>query len=141
LQKSLAVHKGTWRLRLDEVSGSNARLWLLSHAVTTTLIPVLPYLFKAGDKVTERTGKQVAGEAWEWSKELWAKLRPKVEAKPAALEAAQGVAKTPDDPDAQAALRVQFRKLLTEDEALAGQVSQLIPSKLKKQSQRDLISS
>lgn len=95
----------------------------LTQAVTTTLIPVLPYLLKAGEKAAEESGKKIGGEAWEWAKELWTKLRPKVEAKPAALEAAQEVATTPDDKDAQAALRVQFKKLLAEDEALAREVT------------------
>ena len=96
----------------------------LTHAVTTTLVPVLPYLLKAGEKAAEEAGKKAAGEAWDWAKELWTRLRPRVEAKPAALEAVQDVAHTPDDEDAQAALRVQFKKLLAEDETLAVEVTQ-----------------
>jgi hypothetical protein len=95
----------------------------LTQAVTTTLIPLLPYLFKAGEKAAEETGKQIAGGAWNSAKELWTKLRPKVEAKPAALEAAQDVATTPEDSDARAALRLQLKKLLIEDEALAREVT------------------
>jgi hypothetical protein len=52
------------------------------------------------------------------------KLKPKVEAKESALEAAQDVAQSPEDEDAQAALRVQLKKLLTEDQSLAEEVSQ-----------------
>jgi hypothetical protein len=96
----------------------------LTHAVTTTLIPVLPYLLKAGEKGAEEAGKKLGGEAWEGVKNLWAKLRPKVEAKPAALEAVHEVATAPDDADAQAALRLQLRKLLTEDQNLASEINQ-----------------
>jgi len=95
----------------------------LASSLTTALVPVLPYLLKAGEKAAEETGKAVAGQSWEWAKSLWTKLKPDVEAKPAALEAAQDVARAPEDQDLQAALRVQLKKLLTEDQSLAEEVS------------------
>jgi hypothetical protein len=95
----------------------------LASSVTTALVPLLPYLLKAGDKAAEETGKLVAGQSWEWGKSLWTKLKPKVEAKPAALEAAQDVAQEPEDQYAQAAFRQQLKKLLTEDQSLAEEVS------------------
>jgi len=57
---------------------------------------------------------------------LWDKLRPKVEAKPAALEAVQDVAEHPDDEDALAALRQQLKKLLAEDEPLVQELARLL---------------
>ena len=95
----------------------------LASSLTTVLVPLLPYLLKAGEKAAEETGKQVAGQSWEWAKSLWNKLKPKVEAKEAALEAAQDVAESPEDEDAQAALRRQLKKLLTDDQALAEELS------------------
>jgi hypothetical protein len=95
----------------------------LASSLTTALIPLLPYLLKAGEKAAEETGKAVAGQSWEWTKSLWTKLKPGVEAKPAALEAAQDVAHAPEDEDLQVALRVQLKKLLTEDRSLAEEVS------------------
>ena len=95
----------------------------LASSLTTALVPLLPYLLKAGEKAAEETGKTVADQSLEWAKSLWAKLKPKVDAKPAALEAAQDAAQTPDDADAQAALRMQLKKLLTEDQSLAEEVS------------------
>ena len=95
----------------------------LASSVTTALVPLLPYLLKAGEKAAEETGKTVAGQSWEWAKSLWTKLKPQVEAKPAALEAAQDVARAPEDEDLQVTLRVQLKKLLTEDESLAEEVS------------------
>ena len=95
----------------------------LASSVTTALVPLLPYLLKAGEKAAEETGKAVAGQSWEWGKSLWTKLKPRVEANPAALVAAQDVAQAPEDGDLQAALRVQLKKLLTEDQSLAEEVS------------------
>ena len=95
----------------------------MASSVTTALVPLLPYLLKAGEKAAEETGKAVAAQSWEWGKSLWSKLKPKVEAKPEALEAAQDIAQSPDDQDAQAAFRRQLKKLLTEDESLAEEVS------------------
>src|ERR1700745_2619770 len=95
----------------------------LASSLTTALVPLLPYLLKAGEKAAEETGKAVAGQSLEWAKSLWTKLKPKVEAKPAALEAAQDVAHAPEDEDLQTALRVQLKKLLTEDQSLAEEVS------------------
>ena len=96
---------------------------VLASSLTTALVPLLPFLLKAGEKAAEETGKTVAGQSLEWAKSLWTKLKPKVEAKPAALEAAEDVAKSPEDEDLQATLRVQLRKLLTEDQSLAEEVS------------------
>ena len=98
----------------------------LASSVTAALVPLLPYLLKAGDKAAEEAGKTVGSQSLEWAKSLWIKLKPTVEAKPAALEAAQDVAESPEDEDAQVALRRQLRKLLTEDQSLAEEVSRLL---------------
>ena len=95
----------------------------LASSVTTALVPFLPYLLKAGEKAAEETGKTVAGQSWEWAKSLWTKLKPRVEAKPGALEAAQDAAQAPEDQDAQATFRQLLKKLLTEDRSLADEVS------------------
>ena len=96
---------------------------LIAGSLTTVLVPLLPYLLKAGEKAAEETGKAVAGQSLEWAKSIWAKLGPKVEAKEAALEAAHDVADAPEDEEAQIALRRQLKKLLTEDQSLAAEVS------------------
>lgn len=100
-------------------------LTTLAKDLITFLTPFLPYLLKAGDKAVEEAGKKLGADAWERAKALWGKLRPKVEAKPAAQEAAQDVAQAPVDEDAQAALRLQLKKLLNEDEAFAKEVARL----------------
>ena len=98
----------------------------LSQQLTVFLAPFLPYLLKMGEKAAEEAGKKLGAEAWEGARALWTKLKPKVEAKPAAQEAAQEVAAHPEDEDARAALRLQLRKLLAEDESLAHEVQRML---------------
>ncbi len=97
----------------------------LAQKIGAFLLPLLPYLLKAGDKAAEEAGKKLGEAAWEKAKALWHKLHPKIEAKPAALEAVQEVANNPQDADAAAALRLQLRKLLSEDQALAAEIARL----------------
>lgn len=98
----------------------------LAGSLTTALIPLLPYLLKAGEKAAEETGKAVADKTLEWGQSIWSKLKPKVDAKPAALEAAQDVVKMSDSAGAKEALRWQLEKLLTEDQSLAEELSRLL---------------
>ena len=74
-------------------------------------------------KRRKKPARQSRGQGWEWAKSLWTKLKPKVEAKPGALETAHDAAQAPEDPDAQAAFRQLLKKLLTEDQSLAEEVS------------------
>jgi len=94
------------------------------------LAPFLPYLLKgvklAGQEAAKKLGEKASEQGFDHAKALWEKLRPKVEAKPAALEAVQDVATRPDDEDALAALRLQLKKLLAEDEALAQELAHLL---------------
>jgi hypothetical protein len=95
------------------------------------LAPFLPYLLKglklAGQEAAKKLGEKASEQGFEQTKALWDRLRPKVEARPAALEAAQDAAAHPDDADALAALRLQLRKLLAEDESLAQELARLLP--------------
>jgi len=92
--------------------GPDMDMTTLVKDLAVLLTPLLPYLLKAGEKAAEEAGKKLGGDAWDRAKALWAKLRPKVEAKPAAQEAVQDAAAAPNDKDMQAALRLQLRKLL-----------------------------
>ena len=97
----------------------------LAKEVTPFLAPFLPYLLKAGEEAAKEAGRKFGADAWERAKTLWARLRPRVEASPAAKEAVLDAAATPDDADALAAFRHQLKKLLAEDEALAAEVARL----------------
>ena len=94
----------------------------LAKDVTRFLTPFLPYLLKAGEKAAEEAGKELGSDAWERARGLWSRLRPQIEAKPTAREAVTNAAAAPQDEDAQAALRLQLRKLLAENEDLAREI-------------------
>jgi hypothetical protein len=51
---------------------------MLANDLTVLLARLLPYLLKVGQKAAEEAGKKFGGDAWDWAKELWAKLRPEV---------------------------------------------------------------
>jgi len=63
------------------------------------LAPFLPYLVKsvklAGQEAAKKLGEKAGEQSLDHAKALWEKLRPKVEARPAALEAVQDVATRP----------------------------------------------
>lgn len=90
------------------------------------LAPFLPYLLKAGETAAEEAGKNLGTEAWNLAKAVWQKLQPKIAGKAAAQEAAEDVAKTPNDSDAQATFRQQLKKLLADDPALAAELTSLL---------------
>ncbi|TVP63443.1 MAG: hypothetical protein EA343_07990 [Nodularia sp. (in: Bacteria)] len=99
---------------------------ILTKDLVDFLAPLIPFL-------EETTKRVVAGEvikrfgatAWGQAQILWEKLQPKVEAKPSLQEAVKDLVQDPADKDAQAALRHQLKKLLTEDAILASEVAQL----------------
>jgi hypothetical protein len=98
----------------------------IAQTAAATFAPFLPRLLKFGDKAAEAAAKKIGGDTWEYTKSLWAKIWPKLEASPAAKEAISDAASMPDDEDALAALRLQIRKLLTQDQGLAREIAGLI---------------
>jgi len=92
--------------------------------------PFLPYLVKLGtqsaEKLTDKASEEFSETAWEKAKAVWQKLCPQLEQKPAALEVIEDAANHPDDDDIQAAFRVQLKKLLQQDAALASEVATLL---------------
>jgi len=98
----------------------------IAAQIVQFLTPFLPYLLKAGEEAAKEAGKKFGTDAWEQAKALWGKLRPKVEAKPAAQEAVQDAAAAPQKEGALAAFRWQLEKLLAEDPALAAEVADLL---------------
>ncbi len=103
---------------------------LVAANVTAFLAPFMPYLVKAGQKVgaraAEEIGERFGTAAWQKAQALWEQLRPRVEEKPAAAEMARDLASSPEDEDAQAAFRLQLRKILAEDKALAADLLRLL---------------
>ncbi|HEX9074768.1 MAG TPA: hypothetical protein VF932_03280 [Anaerolineae bacterium] len=84
--------------------------------VAATVVSWLaPYIAKAGEVVTRKVGD-----------ELYTAIKSRVADKPAAKEAIDDLEKAPGDADAQAALRLQIKKLLTEDKAFAAQLETML---------------
>ena len=94
-------------------------------ALTAFLSPFLPALMRAGESAVEAAATRVGSEALEHAKALWARLRPKVDEKPAAAEAARKVADAPDDKRWQTALELQIEELLADDTDLAREIASL----------------
>lgn len=97
----------------------------LAKMVASLLTPVIPFLLKGGDQAWTEASKKIGPDAWEWAKSVWGKLISRSNAKESNLEstpdivkAATEVASHPSDEDAQAALRYQIKKLLSEDSEL-----------------------
>lgn len=103
-----------------------------SSRLTSFITPFLPYLLNLGtgttDPVTESAASKFNEVSWQKAQAIWAALSPKIEAKNSAKEAIIDVANHPEDEDYQAALRVQLKKLLASDEALANQLTKILQS-------------
>jgi hypothetical protein len=95
-------------------------------ALVSVLAPCLGALLGAVSAAADEVGRGVGSELFEHARRLWAKLRPHVESKPAALEAAQDVAARPEDARARGALELQLEKLFTEDRALSDAIALLL---------------
>ena len=90
------------------------------------LTPFLPRLLGKVQEVAGDVVDAAATTAGEHAKQIWDRLDPAVEQRPAAQEVVEDVAAAPDDADAQAALRVQLKKMLADDPALATDLGSLI---------------
>lgn len=87
----------------------------ISVIATTAVGFLSPYLAKAGEVAAKKVGE-----------DIYQALKARFGKKPAAQEALADLEKAPSDTDLQAALRVQLKKLLVEDEAFAAQLQQLL---------------
>jgi hypothetical protein len=93
--------------------------------LSSFLAPFLPYLVRNAEDLGEDVAKKLGAEAWGFARRIWGRLRPKVDERPAAQEAAADVAAKADDPRALGALELQLEKLLAADAQLAEDVARL----------------
>jgi hypothetical protein len=100
----------------------------LAAQVAGILAPFLPQLIKTGQALAEGVADQADKQKASVAKALWDRLFPKVSETPAIDTAVKDAAKNPDDADYQAALRVQLRKVLTEDPGLAQELRAVLES-------------
>jgi len=100
--------------------------------IVTILAPCLPFLMGLGQKAVEKGAEKLGEKGVEGllpqARKIWEKLHPQVEAKAAAQEAAEDVAKSPDDADAVAALRQQLKKILEvpENAGLVKEIAEIL---------------
>lgn len=95
-------------------------------ALVSILAPCLGMLLAGANSAAQEIGKSVAPELLAHAKRLWAKLRPHVESKPAALEAAEDVAERPDDERSRGALELQLEKLLRDHAELSQELAPIV---------------
>lgn len=98
----------------------------LAKEVTTLLVPLMPYLVKAGEKAAETAAQEIGKEGWGKAKALWQRLWQGREEKEAVVEAMQDVIAQPEDEDAVTALRLQIKKALAEDNLLVREITALV---------------
>jgi len=97
----------------------------LASKVTFLIRPLLPSLIEPAregvgtiaDQLDER-GSRVIGK-------IWSRLLPHLKVRPAAWETVEDAATHPGDADAEAALRLQLRKLLADNGELAAEIAGL----------------
>src|SRR6266545_6769999 len=103
---------------------------LLAEALVLLLAKALPTLVAAGEKAAgkavEEVGKQGGAAVTGKVKEIWGRLRGKVEEKAAAQDAVVDLAEDPADADRQATLRRQLVRILTADPDLAALLEPLV---------------
>jgi hypothetical protein len=93
----------------------------LAKIVTSLLAPAIPYLIKGGEQAWGEASKKIGADTWGLAKTIWMKVVSSSKSKPngeekttEVIKAATEVANNPSDEDAQAALRLQIKKLLTD---------------------------
>lgn len=94
----------------------------VTQRLASFLAPLLPYLTESDDEA----GRKLDAVDREKANAMWIRLRPKFEARESAMEAAHDACQSPQDIDALAAFRLQLKKLLAEDTALAEDLVRLL---------------
>jgi len=94
--------------------------------VTSILAPVLGLLLTGTKSAAQQVGARVGDEVVSLAQQLWARLRPKVEASPAALEAAHDLGENPSDELARGAFEWQLTKIMQHAPELAAELEGIL---------------
>jgi phage shock protein A len=81
-----------------------------------------PYFQKSAEKFSESVG----GAAWEKVVKLYQTVKDKFAGKEAATEALSDLTNSPEDADAQGAVRQQLKKAMADDEEFAKQLASIL---------------
>lgn len=95
----------------------------LAKQITILLAPTMPDLQRVQGKTSEEVSESLRTDSLESVQELWQRLRPRLEGRASAMDAVADLVSEPDNPDVQAAFRVQLRKILIDDPALASDLA------------------
>jgi hypothetical protein len=98
----------------------------MEAAIVSLLAPFLPHLLRVGQRTADNAVDALTTEAGRRAQALWQKLRPHVESRPAASEAASDVAANPEDQRARGAFELQLQKLLDRERQLRDEVKEMI---------------
>jgi hypothetical protein len=98
----------------------------IAEGLSKFLAPLLPYLVRSAETAAGKLGEKLSDAGWEKAKEIWRRLRARVEVSPTANEAVQDILAAPDDPDARTGLRVGLKKILSGDRDLAEELAVLL---------------
>ena len=101
---------------------------LLAKDVVGFLVPFLPYLIKGAESAAGEIGKEFGRDAVERARMLWKKIQ--AESNQTAGLALAEAARTPNDSDAQAVMRLNIKRLLEEDPSLADEVRKLMKNEV-----------
>jgi len=94
--------------------------------LTTLLTPFLRMLSKGSLEVAKGTASEIGKDGWQKIKQVWQAIWSKAEQRPSLKEALEDATATPDDPDSQAALRLQLKKLLADDPELVATLTEIL---------------
>jgi hypothetical protein len=97
-------------------------LTYVSAQLAMYLAPFTPWLVKMGEGIAD----EAAGDAWRSAKAIWARLRPAIRGDFRANEAVLELSAAPENEDLRAQLRVQLRRLLSDDDELASSLVELL---------------
>ena len=95
-------------------------------AVGALLARALPYLSHAADHVAKKAGEAIGDTAWEFAQRVWTKVGARLRERPAAQEALDEVAASPQDEGARFVLERQLAKVFEADPALADEVEAIM---------------
>lgn len=93
----------------------------LAQKIGAFLLPLLPYLLKAGEEAAKEAGKKFGGEAWDRAKALWGKLTHKERVQ----KAAEAAVALPENPAIQQGLETEIARALEEDQDLRREITRL----------------
>ncbi len=94
----------------------------ISATAAAALTVLQPYLSVIAAKAAEKIGQELPAVVGK----LWNAIKTRFDNKQMARETLKDLLKKPDDPDLQAAFRVQLKKALEEDHAFAQELRRLV---------------